>query len=610
MHDIVTFLRGFPPFDEADEQDLDDLAGAVDIEYFARGSLLLDAALDTPADVAYVVRTGHVEMLDQAGTVLDVLGPGDLVGLPSLLTDMPPGLSTRAAEDTLTYRLPIEPLVRLLSDRSGMRFLARLVKQRTADASVAPDPDVAAASVAPFARPVVTVDHQRPLREVLALIQASGGSSALVARGEEWGIITDRDLRDRVLATGIGLEIPVGAVTTFPARTVDPMLPVGQAVLEMLSRGIHHLPVLTPDGEPVGMLEDLDLLNAQSHTPLQLRRAIGRADSPEELAALSEQVRTAALDAQRSGRAAPEVTALISLLADAITERALHLHLVRRGPAPARFAWVVTGSVARGEAVLSSDLDNLLVWDGDDDDPRIKAWLRELAADVIATLEACGLSHDTHGVRADDARFSRSAATWVQAIGQWTADPTQAQADVYLATLADARVVHGEEVWRPVRAELLQRLTTPLVRRTLQRVAVAHRPPTGFVRDFVIESSGEHKGALDLKRGGTEIITKIARFSAATSRSHALGTRERLRFATAVGVLAEADTADLIDAFEFLQSLRLEHQLVQTEQGLAPDDFVAPAALSGLNRRHLRDAFRAVARVQQHLPGLTRLLPP
>ena len=135
MHDIATFLRGFPPFDEAEEQDVARLAEAVSIEFFAEGSLILDASRDAPADVAYVLRTGQVELLDQAGAVVDVLGPGDLIGLPSLLTDMPPGLSTRVAEDALVYRLPAEPLLRLRvrEPLTGPRGLdaARLRRTRT-----------------------------------------------------------------------------------------------------------------------------------------------------------------------------------------------------------------------------------------------------------------------------------------------------------------------------------------------------------------------------------------------------------------------------------------------------------------------------------------------
>lgn len=606
MHDIVTFLRGFAPFDTADESELDELASSVSIEFFGESTLLLEAT-GAPADSAYMIRSGQVELLDH-DRVVDVLGPGDLVGVPSVVGDMPPGLSSRAGEDTLAYRIPAKVLLPFLSDRSGLGYVARLVQDRALEAKPASTgADNTAASVSTCTRPAVIVEPGTPISEVIARMQHERTSSALVTAPDgTWGIVTDRDMRDRVLATGLPVSAPIADAATFPARTVDPMLPVGQAILEMLSRGIHHLPVVSPDGAVLGMVEDIDLLNAQSHTPLALRRAIAHAEDPESLAVLSVQVRTAALTAQRSGRAAPEVTALISLLADAITQRAIAVHTEKHGPAPVPFAWVCTGSVARGEAVLSSDVDNLIIWDGDDKDPAIRGWMRGFASDVIDTLQRCGLAVDTNGVRADDPRFSRSLDAWLQAVRTWGADPTQQQGDVYLSTLTDARAVTGEALTRQLHNPVIDVLQTPLVRNTLQRVACSHRPPTGFIREFVIDSSGKHSGTLDIKRGGTEIITAIARTMVATTGTHSLGTRERLWLAADHGHMKQNDAEDLVDAFEFLQTLRLEHQLEQLNNNQAPDDLLSPAELSGLNRRHLRNAFRVIARVQGRLPAIVR----
>lgn len=606
MHDIVAFLRGFPPFDTGEDAELEELADSVSIEFFSEGTLLLEAT-GAPADSAFMIRSGQVELLDR-DRVVDVLGPGDLVGVPSVVGDMPPGLSSRAGEDTLAYRIPAQALLPFLADRSGLGYVARLVQDRALETRpAAAGADNTAASVSTCTRPAVVVEPDTPIADAIAMMQAARSSSALV-RGPDgsWGIVTDRDMRDRVLAPGLPLTAPVADAATTPARTVDPMLPVGQAILEMLSRGIHHLPVVSPDGAVVGMVEDIDLLNAQSHTPLALRRAIAHTADPDSLASLSDQVRTSALNAQLSGRAAPEVTALISLLADAITQRAIQLHTEQHGPPPARYAWLCTGSVARGEAVLSSDVDNLIVWEGNDRDPETRGWMRAFAGDVIGTLQRCGLAVDTNGVRADDPRFSRSLAAWLDAVRAWAADPTVGQGDVYLSTLADSRAITGEALGRALRDPVLTTLGQPLVRNTLQRVAGAHRPPTGFIRDFVIDSSGKHSGTLNIKRGGTEIITAIARTTVAVTGTHSLGTRERLWFAGDSGLMKRNDAEDLVDAFEFLQSLRLEHQLEQLNTNQQPDDLLSPAELSGLNRRHLRNAFRVIARVQGRLPAIIR----
>jgi len=117
MHEVARFLRGFPPFEAADDDALDALVAATEIEFFAEGSLLL-AAGQVNEGVAHVVRTGHVELISD-GRVFDVVGPGELVGVPSLVSGLPTGVDARAAEDVLTYRVPAAALLPLLEELAG-----------------------------------------------------------------------------------------------------------------------------------------------------------------------------------------------------------------------------------------------------------------------------------------------------------------------------------------------------------------------------------------------------------------------------------------------------------------------------------------------------------
>jgi len=118
MHDITGFLKGFPPFDTATDEALKAASAATEIEFFPAGTYVLRAG-ETSAEHAYVLRTGHAELIDQ-GRVIDVVGPGDVVGLPSMVTDLPPGLDVRAADDLLVYRVGADAMLPLLSGRSGL----------------------------------------------------------------------------------------------------------------------------------------------------------------------------------------------------------------------------------------------------------------------------------------------------------------------------------------------------------------------------------------------------------------------------------------------------------------------------------------------------------
>jgi CBS domain-containing protein len=142
----------------------------------------------------------------------------------------------------------------------------------------------------------------------------------------------------------------------------------------------------------------------------------------------------------------------------------------------------------------------------------------------------------------------------------------------------------------------------PQRERTMRRLAIAAlaaRPPTGFLRHFVLESSGERKGRLDIKRGGLVPIESLARWAGLTAGVSAASTRTRLDVAEAEGTLEADDAAVLRDAFELVCALRMEHQVGRLREGLPADDLIDPERLAPLARTSLKDAFRAVARVQR-----------
>ena len=80
-----------------------------------------------------------------------------------------------------------------------------------------------------------------------------------------------------------------------------------------------------------------------------------------------------------------------------------------------------------------------------------------------------------------------------------------------------------------------------------------------------------------------------------------INTRNRLRAAADAGELTSTDAMNLIDALDFIEKLRIEHQSRQLRAGLAPDNHLAPSELSPLVRQNLKSAFAQVRVSQQAL---------
>ena len=600
MHDVAEFLADQPPFDALDAEDLERVARAAEIEFHPARALVFDRDAG-PLDHVWVVRSGAIELLD-GDRVIDLLGPGEALGYSSLLSGMPPGLTARALEDTLAYRLP-DPRA-LLSDPARLRFRPHPLfgEQAPGAGRVADDP--AQRPIGSVMRsPAVVCAPDTPIRAAARRMTEAGQTCAIVDLGQELGIVTDWDLRSCVATGEVPVDAPVTAVMTAPAHSAPEERLASEALLEMLERGVRHLPVVSATGAVVGVVADRDLVAVDVRAPFHMRAAIARAGSVTALATAARELHPTIV-ALFDARVAPgHVAAMITAVVDALTRRLIELALAELGE-PAPFAWLALGSLARREAMPGSDVDSAIVWHGGPESGRD---LNGVAVRVIGGLEACGLTADRHGAVASSPRFARSIGGWQAAARGWLADPSEEDASILISVLVDGRPVWGTDDGAPLAKALRGARERPDLLRLLARDALAYRPPTGFVRELVIEHSGAAGRTLDLKRGGLLPIVNLARWAGMAAGVSAAGTAERLRAAGAAGSLSEQEARTLEEAFELVLALRLGHQVEQIRHGETPDDRLDPARLNRLARRYLKDAFRSVAAVQRKIAADVKL---
>jgi CBS domain-containing protein len=604
--EVTRFLQEYSPFDALEGGELERVAAAAEVEFHRAGATIFSQGAEPVAHLR-VVRAGAVEIVFD-GRVLDLLGEGELFGHASMLSGLPTGFEARAGEDTVCYRIPAEVAQEPLSRPAGLRYIARslLDIRYEGGAAVATEP-----GVDPPLQPVGSLLRADPvvcrpdttIREAAELMTAAHVTSAVVEVGDgSLGILTDHDLRTRVIAFGLTGETPVSAAMSAPAYTCPPDRLGGDVLLDMLDRGFRHFPVVSATGTILGVVEEIDLVAAQTRSSFYLRRRIARAQTVEELIEAAHELRPTVLAMHDAHVAASNVAATYSVVVDALTRRLLELSVAEEAPdLGVEFAWLALGSQARREALPSSDVDSAIVWFGAPGDPDVHARLTGVGRTVVSRLEACGLRADEHGATASDPRFVRSLDSWQRAVRSWIDDPTQEKALVLVSVLVDSRPVWGVHTGTPVADSFRLAPNNPALLRLLARFALSHRPPTGFFRGLVVESTGEHRGRLDLKQGGVLPIVDLARWAGIAAGVTTASTSERLRAAASGGTLSEAHARTLEDALTLITDLRVEHQVDQLRAGEEPDDFVNPAALTGLTRNYLREAFRAVAAVQKRV---------
>jgi CBS domain-containing protein len=587
LSEVTGFLARYPPFSVLKPVALERLARQAEIEFFPAGAEIL-AQAGTPSEHLYVVRRGAVELLDE-GQVIDVLEEGEAFGHRSLLSGLPPAFTVRAREDCLCYLFPSEPTLAALSDPAGLKFLAATLEGRLERATTRAHRSApwGAARVGALATPPLTFPPETPIRHVAARMTEADTDCAAITLDDGYGILTDRDLRTRVVGGDVPVDAPASAVMRAPALAASPERLAVDVLVDMLDAGVEHVLVLDGD-RLVGVVTHSALLDLEAPSPFTARQAIERATDVAGLvraAAGLPQVAVRLLDASVE---ALDVVDVLATATDAVVRRLLELAIDELGEPPAPWAWLSLGSEARHEQTLATDQDNALAFDGEG--PEVESYFAALAERVNTWLAQCGYAECRAGVMARNDPWRRSRAAWLELFDTWLRAPDRER--IGLATIAfDFRGVAGP---LPIERDLDELVRSaprrPAFLSRLARDALAFRPPTGFLREFVVERSGDVVPIVDL-----------ARLYALRAGSTAKRTVERLRAAGARGSLAPETALALEEAFATVCQIRLEHQAAQVERGVDPDNRVSPSDLPPLARRQLKEAFRAIAKAQKPL---------
>jgi CBS domain-containing protein len=619
MHDIAEFLGGRDPFSGLDEAALEELAAKTEVEFFPAGTMITPQGKLSQGRIR-VVRRGSVELVDRDAAV-DLLGEGEMFGHPSVLSGLPAKYGARAREDTLCYSLPAEDVVPLLGRPSSLRFLTRSLLARNrerVDEIPAPSPEVAQQPAsALIRRPPVICPADTTLREAATLMGARQASSIIVELGHgNYGILTDSDLRSKVVAGRLSPDDPVSSAMTTPLFGVTEKQTGADVMMTMIDRDIRHVPVFSPRSEVLGVIVAIDLVAAETGSPFVLRRSIAKARSKRELTDAAARLNPTVVALQRAELAPSHISEVISAVADALIGRMIALAVESQGPPPAEFCWLSLGSHGRREPVPSSDVDSGMAWrDIPEQDPlsaeprrrlasaRTADYMGGIAASVADCVRVLGWRLDPHGVTASSAFSASSIEDWQRAIERWMAHPSDNRVLIATSILLDGRIIYGPSQGIDVKQLLFETGSRQVLERWMLRLALAAKPPTGFMHDIVVDGAGERKGTFDIKHGGLLPVVDLARYAALRAGSRVTPTIERLRLAAAEGILEPTEARILEQAYELFSALRLEHQVEQLEDGREPDDRIDPRQLDPLTRRYLRDAFREVAAVQRSLTG-------
>lgn len=606
MHDVnlaAEFLHAVLPFNTLQAEDLQALSHQLEAAYYPQGRKILESS---PPPGLAIIRKGAVRLVDAEHKFLDKRSEGELFGHNIYHRGEHRDYVAEAEEDCLVWHLSQADFEAIAAKQPliGEFFSSHLKKRVNAAAQVQ-------RSVTQLRdllkRDPVLIDSKASIREAARLMSKENVSSVLVmSDGLLGGIVTDKDLRQRVLAVDLDPDSAIEGVMTSNPRSLPADSDVDAALLLMMRQNYHHLPILDGD-RPLGLVTAGDILRAQSEHPLRLVRDIYKKKSVDELVVLSQRLPSLFVRLVNLGRDVEQIGRMVTHVTDAFTVRLLQLAEAEYGQPPMSYAWVVFGSEAREEQTAKTDQDNGIVLERRATESEAP-YFAKLADFVCGGLDQLGYEFCPGEIMALNVKWRVSLAKWKRHFDRWI-DVPEPKSVMHSSIFFDMRCVRGNQ-------ELVDELLDYAVgrakrnrifRRFMAANVMTHRPPIGFFRRFVQEDDGSHTEGLNLKHRGIVPITDLVRMRALETGIVAANTFRRLEAVVAATGMNENDASSLRDALILINRIRLNYQAEQMAAGEQPGNFVPTEELSPLMRRNLKAAFMLVVEAQNALSARYQL---
>jgi CBS domain-containing protein len=598
--EIRDYLASLAPFDELEDSLLKLAAENIQITYFSKASPT--CKLDYSKPSLYIVRTGAFEIRSKDGELLERIQADSFFGYPSLLTGGNITNHLQVLEDGLVYMLDENSFRQCRqSSRTFDRFfnqahakrLGRIVRAKH-------DSGHLTRKVKDLVRhELVTIDIAASVQQAAQLMRNQRVSSILLIDNEQLlGILTDRDLRNRILAANLPANTPARQVMTPSPVTISEGALLFQAMLCMSEHNIHHLPV-TRNGKPVGVVSASDIALNQQLDPVMLINRISRCENREAVKQVSCDIPALLQQLIDAGARADDIGRSLSTVTDVITRQLIKQAEEKLGPAPVAYNWIAFGSQARRDQTGYSDQDNALLLHNDFQAEHHDAYFKTLAEYVCAGLDDCGYRYCNGEIMAQTDRWRQPIAVWQGYFDNWIRQPSP-KALMHSSIFFDLRSIAGES---SLCSQLQQHILAQsggndIFLASMTQNALHHRPPLGLFKQFVLEIDGEQKKTLNLKHRGVVPIIDIVRIYSLAAGLDAVNTQDRLQALANSKLISLQDTRTLSDSLEYIARLRLENQGRQLAAGRRPSNFLNPDNVSGLVRQQLRDAFKLVNTAQ------------
>jgi CBS domain-containing protein len=628
---VLEFLLRTLPFNELPVEALKNLSKRCTIDFFPKDTLVLKQDISDVTHL-YLIHRGGVKVYltdsDGAITLKDFRGEGNSFGALGIIRGSKANLNVETMEDTFCFLLEKEAFLDLIQDNS--RLAQYYLKQFSEDVVGTAYNELRSRKVQTrsqeafylFSLEIKDVIKRGPeiihgsstIQQAAARMSELAIGSMLVQDqfGDIAGIITDNDLRSKVVATGMGYDSPVATIMSSPVKTIPAQSVCFDALLQMMNEQVHHLAV-ERSGEIIGVVTSHDIMVHQGTSPLYLFREIIAQRKIEGLYSLSQKIPLVVRSLIEEGAKANNITRMITVLNDHIVFRILTLLHEEMGPEPYPFCWLMLGSEGRKEQTFKTDQDNALIYETPEEDweeiKTAKLYFRRFGNRAIQHLEACGYPLCKGDMMASNPKWRKPFAVWKNYFERWIAAPEPEEV-LHATIFFDFRPGFGQIALGERLRDFLavQAPTKGIFLMHLAKDCLQSRPPLTLFRNFVVEKDGKYKNRLDIKTRGLVPFVDFARLLSLKHGVKETNTLDRMEALADSDFISRELYTETREAYEFQMQLRLVHQLRMLEAGQVPHNHVDPGDLSELEKQTLKESFAVIGRIQTYVKDEFRVV--
>ena len=577
---------------------------------------------ETPHSHFYVVHKGAVALWNSDKVVVDVCDEGDIFGLRPLMANDTYRLEAKADEESILYTIPLlyfkpltqnnarvgDFLVESFASNTRNPYSKYHKGQLLGDTAASLDETQATQlldlQTVNYSKDIETSAVSAPIQQIAQQMTARGiGAILLEENNLPVGIITDKDLRNKVATGQFSITDKASSIMSSPVITYPTQLTVTQAQMAMMKSNISHL-ILTEDGtvnsKAVGILSKHDVMLSLGNNPGVLVKAIKKAKNADAIKPLRNNVMNLLRGYLKQNIPMTLLAKIIAELNDVCIKQVIKLALAKMDhEPPVNFAWLALGSQGRSEQLLHTDQDNALLFENVPAHQlaETRTYFLSLAKEITTALNTIGYEFCPAEMMASNPKWCQSLEEFKKSTTKWIVNP--GPDEILLSSIFfDYNLAYGDKSLTAALSEHIFKTVEkhPIFLSHLAASALQNPSPTGFFRQFLVEDDGAHKDQFDLKKRALMPLIDAARVLILSKNITDINnTWERYEKLAAL----EPKNKTLFLACSYASKALLKFR---TKQGLLHQDsgrFINLAELNKEEKMKLKRTFKTIKEVQE-----------